>query len=84
MRAEGPFAVAFVDPPYDAPEDLEATLADLAAAGPGVIVARDGVVVAKHFWKTELAPPPLLRSVRRERFGDTILTFLRWADEVVA
>jgi hypothetical protein len=38
--------------------------------------------VAKHFWKT---PPPaeigLLRSARERRFGETTLTFLRWADE---
>lgn len=79
-RAMGPFAAALLDPPYDRPELLEATLEAIAAAGPGAIIAEDGVVVAKHFWKT---PPPaeieLLRSVRERRFGETTLTFLRWA-----
>jgi 16S rRNA (guanine(966)-N(2))-methyltransferase RsmD len=77
----GPFAAILIDPPYDLPELLLAALESIAAAGPGVVLDRDGVVVAKHFWKT---PPParigLLRSARERRFGETGLTFLRWAD----
>lgn len=76
----GPFAVALLDPPYDHPELLEAALAAIAAAGPGGILDEDGIIAAKHFWKS---PPPaeigLLRSVRERRFGETTLTFLRWA-----
>ncbi len=79
-RHVGPFAVALLDPPYDRPELLHAALEAIAAAGPGGILEADGVVVAKHFWKT---PPPagigLLRSARVRRFGATTLTFLRWA-----
>jgi 16S rRNA (guanine966-N2)-methyltransferase len=75
----GPFAAILIDPPYDLPELLADALASIERAGPDVILARDGVVVAKHFSKT---PPPgggLLRSARERRFGETTLTFLRWA-----
>jgi hypothetical protein len=37
--------------------------------------------VAKHFSKTPPAGIGLLRSARERRFGETTLTFLRWADE---
>lgn len=78
----GPFAAIVIDPPYDLPELLEAALESISAAGPGAILEPDGVVVAKHFWKS---PPParigLLRSARERRFGETTLTFLRWANE---
>ena len=81
-KAGAPFAAILIDPPYDLPELLEAALESISAAGPGGILEPDGVVVAKHFWKT---PPParigLLRSARERRFGETTLTFLRWASE---
>jgi 16S rRNA (guanine(966)-N(2))-methyltransferase RsmD len=74
---EPPWDVAFVDPPYDEP----AALADaLEAVGP--LMAPDGRVVAKHFWRH--APPPtvgLLASERERRFGETSLTFYRRLDE---
>ncbi|HYK95918.1 MAG TPA: 16S rRNA (guanine(966)-N(2))-methyltransferase RsmD [Candidatus Dormibacteraeota bacterium] len=80
-RPAGPFAAILIDPPYDLPELLEAALESIAGAGPGTILEPDGIAVAKHFWKT---PPParigLLRSARERRFGETTLTFLRWAD----
>jgi 16S rRNA (guanine(966)-N(2))-methyltransferase RsmD len=78
----GPFAAILLDPPYDRPELLQAALGAIAERGPGGILDRGGTAVAKHFWKT---PPPaeigLLRSARERRFGETTLTFLRWADE---
>jgi 16S rRNA (guanine966-N2)-methyltransferase len=80
-RPAGPFAAILIDPPYDLPELLVAALESIASAGPGAVLERDGVAVAKHFWKT---PPParigLLRSARERRFGETSLTFLGWAD----
>ena len=79
-----PFGVAFADPPYDASDDLDRTLAGIEAAGRDGVLARDGVVVAKHFWKRQPAEGRLLRSVRQERFGETMLTFYRWADEVAS
>ncbi len=81
-KAGAPFAAVLIDPPYDLPELLEAALESISAAGPGGILETDGVAVAKHFSKT---PPParigLLRSARERRFGETTLTFLRWADD---
>jgi 16S rRNA (guanine966-N2)-methyltransferase len=79
-RAAGPFAAALLDPPYDQPELLQTALEAIAAAGPGGVLAPDGVAVAKHFGKEEMAAEiGLLRSVRERRFGDSVLTFLRWA-----
>jgi len=84
-RTAGPFANVFLDPPYTEPELLARSLAAIQTAGPEGILARDGLVVAKHFGgQTVDAGIALLQSVRRERFGDTVLTFLRWADEVTA
>lgn len=81
-RPGAPYAAIVIDPPYDLPELLESALTSIADAGPGGLLAPDGVAVAKHFWKT---PPParigLLRSARERRFGETTLTFLRWSDE---
>jgi 16S rRNA (guanine966-N2)-methyltransferase len=76
-----PFAVVFADPPYDEPVLLDWALEGIAAAGPGALLDADGVLVAKHFWKTPPAPNRLLRSVREERFGETTLTFYRWATD---
>lgn len=73
------FGAVLVDPPYDSPELLERALAAIAAAGPGGLLAADGVAVAKHARKVVLEGRiGLLRSAREERFGDTMLTFYRW------
>ncbi len=78
----GPFAAALVDPPYDSATLLEGAIDVIAHAGPGAILAMDGVVVAKHFGKTAVSPQfGLLRSVRERRFGETNLTFLRWVED---
>jgi len=78
----GPFAAALVDPPYDSATLLEGAIDVIARAGPGAILATDGVVVAKHFGKATVSPQfGLLRSVRERRFGETNLTFLRWAED---
>jgi len=76
-----PARVAVIDPPYDRPELLLAALERLAAAGPGGVLAEDGVVVAKHPARTLLpAEIGLLRSSRERRFGESALTFYRWSD----
>jgi 16S rRNA (guanine966-N2)-methyltransferase len=80
--AGGPFAAIIVDPPYDRPELLQEALEAIAAAGPGAILAADGIAVAKHFGKATVgAEIGLLRSVRERTFGETTLTFLRWAED---
>ena len=85
-RRAGPFGAVIVDPPYDRIELLTAALELIARAEPGAaespetILGPDGTVVAKHFWKAEVpAEIGLLRSFRERRFGETALTFLRWA-----
>jgi 16S rRNA (guanine966-N2)-methyltransferase len=82
----GPYDIVLVDPPYDAPALLLATLQALAAPGPaprrGAIVRASGVVVAKHSTRSTLpAEIGLLRSARERRFGDSALTLYRWVEE---
>lgn len=77
--ADGPFELAFVDPPYAASELLTAALAALGDPARGLL-APGGRVVAKHFWRDR--PPAivgLLASERERRFGETSLTFYRLA-----
>jgi 16S rRNA (guanine966-N2)-methyltransferase len=72
-RTEPPWDVAFADPPYAETQLLADTLKAL-----GPLMAPDGRVVAKHFWRD--APPAeagLLASERERRFGETALTFYR-------
>jgi 16S rRNA (guanine966-N2)-methyltransferase len=74
---EGPFGFVMVDPPYDRPADLDATLKRLADPAAGWL---DGaaVVAAKHFWKS--SPPDasgVLRRTRERRFGETALSVYR-------
>ena len=82
--AFGPATTVFVDPPYDKPGELETTLEHIEAAGRNGVLAARGLVVAKHSRRTEPPETRLLGSVRRERFGDTILTFYAWSGEAAA
>jgi len=82
--AQGPFSVIVLDPPYDSPWALREAIERIGAAGPGTVLAPDGIVAAKHFWKELPLEVPLLASVRQERFGETMLTFHRWADEATS
>ena len=82
----GPYDVVLVDPPYDKPELLHATLGAIADRGPSpqrsALVRNTGVVVAKHASREALpAVIGLLRSARERRFGDSALTVYRWAEE---
>jgi len=81
-RRAGPFRAILVDPPYDEPALVGATLEEIADAGPGGLLAREGVVVAKHARRSPPGPRiGLLASVRERQFGESGLTFLRWQDE---
>ncbi|MGI8999831.1 MAG: 16S rRNA (guanine(966)-N(2))-methyltransferase RsmD [Candidatus Limnocylindria bacterium] len=67
---EGPWDLVFLDPPYE----LRAIVAPLRAVEPHL--ARDAMVVIKHFWRTEVHEMASLQSVRQRRFGETMLSFL--------
>jgi 16S rRNA (guanine966-N2)-methyltransferase len=66
----GPWSLVIADPPYEA----RAIVAPLRAVAdrlePG------GVLVLKHFWRTEPPAVPGLATVRQRRFGETMLTFM--------
>jgi len=77
-RADGPFDLVLLDPPYADASTMRGALERLGAAEPGGILAPAARVVAKHFWRD--APPPiagLLASERVRRFGESALTFYR-------
>jgi 16S rRNA (guanine966-N2)-methyltransferase len=59
-----------LDPPY-----TERTLGPVLDRLPPIL-APDGQVVVKHFWRTEVPSPAGLVETRRRRFGETALTFL--------
>lgn len=68
---EGAWDLVLADPPYEA-RAIVAPLRDAAQR-----VAPGGVLVVKHFWRTELPALPPLAVVRQRRFGETMLTFLQ-------
>jgi 16S rRNA (guanine(966)-N(2))-methyltransferase RsmD len=73
-RLEGPFAIVFLDPPYD----TELATRALAWLGKGTLTVRGSVVVVQHPTKR---PPAgrvgCLATFRARRFGETTLTFYR-------
>ena len=73
----GPFDIVIVDPPY-----AETALLSGALAALGPHLAPGARVVAKHFWR-DAAPGSigLLASERERRFGETMLTFYRRAED---
>jgi len=74
LAAEGRrFEIVFLDPPY-ATDDGVRTLAVL---GEGALLAPEGLVIAQHLTKRELAEYGVLRAFRDRRFGETTLTFFR-------
>jgi 16S rRNA (guanine(966)-N(2))-methyltransferase RsmD len=83
LAAQGPpvdpWTIVLVDPPY---ADEPALGRSLEALGRPGVMAPDGWVVAKHFWRTALpASVGLLASARERRFGETALTFFRVAGD---
>ena len=77
LAAAAPFDVVIVDPPY---AETALLVAALEAVEPRL--APGARVVAKHFWRD--APPArigLLASERERRFGETMLTFYRRAED---
>ena len=66
----GPWDLVVVDPPYEA----RAIVAPLRAVAERI--EPGGLLVLKHFWRTELPPVPGLSTTRRRRFGETMLTFM--------
>jgi 16S rRNA (guanine966-N2)-methyltransferase len=76
--SERPFDAVLVDPPYES-ELLGPTLESLGRPDGGWLTP-EAIVVAKHFWRD--APGPQigrLERYRERRFGETMLTFYRYA-----
>ena len=70
-------SLVMIDPPYD---DRAALVTALEAVSS--LIAMEGRVVAKHFWRdTPPATVGLLASDRERRFGETALTFYRTTED---
>lgn len=70
------FAVVFLDPPYDSPR----AASTLDAVATGAVLAAGAVVVVQHATKTPPPPSPgALALWKARRFGETTLTFFRFA-----
>ena len=68
--ADATWDLAFLDPPYE----TRAMVAPLRALAPRL--APDGLVVIKHFWRTDPPDAEGLTVVRQRRFGESMLTFM--------
>ncbi len=68
------YDIIFLDPPYSSEELMKL----LPLIGEGDIVREGGLVVAEHFFKSEL-PESIgtLRMVKAYKYGDTVLTLYR-------
>ncbi|MBW3612749.1 MAG: 16S rRNA (guanine(966)-N(2))-methyltransferase RsmD [Chloroflexi bacterium] len=71
----GPWDLVVADPPYEG----HAIVAPLRAAA--VRLAPGGVLVLKHFWRTDPPAIPGLAVTRQRRFGETMLTFMEATNE---
>lgn len=74
-RAQGPWDIVFLDPPYDAENEYERTLSALGGASAGLL-AEGAVVIAEHRRKVKLEDAyGVLRRVRLLEQGDAALSF---------
>ena len=77
--ASGPFALAFLDPPYG--RDLAAPA--LVSLVEGGWLTRDALCVAEEAVKAKIVAPPGLRLVDERIYGDTRLAILEPSPEAV-
>jgi 16S rRNA G966 N2-methylase RsmD len=87
MTAGAAFDVVFLDPPYDAAEEYEASLGLLGGAAAGLL-ADGAVVIAEHRKKEQLEDAyAALKRTRLLKQGDAALSFYSitttedWTDE---
>ena len=66
----GTWDLVLADPPYEARAIVAPLRAVAGRVQPG------GMLVLKHFWRSEPPALPGLATVRRRRFGETTLTFM--------
>jgi 16S rRNA (guanine966-N2)-methyltransferase len=73
----GPFDLAFCDPPFADVAMAEATLGHRALQG---VLAPDALVIVRSLRKHQPTPPPAARLVRAKQIGEETLLFLRYSD----
>lgn len=74
------YDLVFMGPPY---KDLEKRPLDytskiLANIAASTILAPQGLIICQHHVKESITCPDLLKMVRREKYGDSNLSFHRW------
>ncbi|HAM36624.1 MAG TPA: 16S rRNA (guanine(966)-N(2))-methyltransferase RsmD [Elusimicrobia bacterium] len=81
---ESRYDIIFLGPPYkdEAKRPLAFSTAALARVAAAGLLAERGWVVCQHHVKEDVQPPPAWALVRREKYGDTFLSFFRAAPAV--
>lgn len=78
----GPLDLLFLDPPYEAATEYEATLAFLGSSRARSALAADALIVAEHSSKTPLAARyGALVQTRTKKQGDAALSFYAFGPE---
>lgn len=73
------FDIIFMGPPYKdlRKSPLAYTNSTLERVKEARLLAPDGLVICQHHVKEEVAPPPGLKLIRREKYGDSFLSFIK-------
>ena len=75
-RLPEPMDIVYLDPPYEAPKEYEATLGFLGGRSGASMVTADTLVIAEHSSKSPLpANFGALTQIRTSKQGDSSLTF---------
>ncbi|MCX5783974.1 MAG: 16S rRNA (guanine(966)-N(2))-methyltransferase RsmD [Elusimicrobia bacterium] len=79
LYCEEGFDIVFLSPPYRDAKDkpLSLTGKTLAAVCGGNILSERGIAVAQHHCKEDFAIPQGFTIFRQEKYGDTLVDFLR-------
>ena len=73
------YNIIFLSPPYRDPENLPLsyTSRTLALIAEGGIMAPGSLIAAQHHKKERIDIPPGLEKTRQEKYGDTLVEFVR-------
>lgn len=74
------FDLVFMGPPYKTPEKRPLSYSGtvLARLAESSLLAPQGWIICQHHVKEEIPCPGSLEMVRREKYGDSYLSFHRW------
>lgn len=71
------FDIIFLDPPYEK-GFVDSTLMTLSGGG---CLMKGAIILAERSRREEISPPSSFELIREYRYGDTILSLLKWKGE---